>query len=68
MKRRMPAVHAAGLQQHVRAIGVVHGERQAVPEGVVHMRLHHMPVVMSGQTCINTKSWLICQQLQEANG
>jgi hypothetical protein len=64
------SIYAAGLQQDVCAIGVVHGERQAVPKGVVYMRLHHMArcLVMSGQTCINTKSWLGCQQLQEANG
>ncbi len=36
------SVHAAGFQQDVRAIGVVHGECQAVPKGVVYMRLHHM--------------------------
>ena len=34
------AVHPAGLQEHMRAIGVVHGEGQAVAEGIVHMRLH----------------------------
>ena len=33
------AIHAAGLQKHMRAIGVVHGEGQAVAEGVVHVRL-----------------------------
>lgn len=43
------SIHSAGLQQDVRAIGVVHGKRQAVPEGVVYMRLHHMArSVMSG--------------------
>ena len=34
-------VHAAGLQQHMRAVRVVHGEGQAVAKAVVHMSLHH---------------------------
>ena len=33
------ARHAAGFQQHVRAVGVVHREGQAVSKRVVHMRL-----------------------------
>mmetsp|Transcript_10542 Transcript_10542/g.31745 ORF Transcript_10542/g.31745 Transcript_10542/m.31745 type:complete len:393 (-) Transcript_10542:95-1273(-) len=33
------AVHAGGLKQHVRAVGVVQRECQTVPEGVVHVCL-----------------------------
>ena len=36
------AIHMAGLQQNVCAIGIIHGERQAVSKGVVHMRLQCM--------------------------
>ena len=32
-------IHAACLQQHMRAIGVVDGECEAVAKAVVHMRL-----------------------------
>ena len=33
-------VHAAGLQQHMCAVGVVLGEFQTVPKAVVHVSLH----------------------------
>ena len=42
------AVHPAGLQEHMRAIGVVHGEGQAVAEGVVHVGLRTSTCVRSG--------------------
>ena len=34
-------IHAAGLQQHMCAIRIVHSEGQAVAKTVVHMGLHH---------------------------
>ena len=48
------AVHPAGLQQHMRAVGVVDGKGQAVAEAVVHMRLHvstQQAHISQGQLC-----------------
>lgn len=43
-------IDAAGFQQHVRAIRIVDGERQAVAEAVVHMRLHCTQYFANGLT------------------
>ena len=39
-------VHAAGFQQHMRAIRVVYSEGQAVAKAVVHMSLHRAQWLM----------------------
>ena len=39
-------IHAAGFEQHMRAICVVHSEGQAVAKAVVHMSLHHTQWLM----------------------